>query len=250
MVLAGLAAGMPGALARPAGYLSSDVLDVVAVLPPAPVAGEARYENDRAVFRVTRRFLGSPRWDLATRDARLGTAEMLQAYGCAVGVTLSEQALPNLVQLVERASTDSAHAAGVAKEHFKRQRPFLIDQGEICQPREELAGSYDYPSGHTTRGWTWAAILAELAPDRATAILARGRSFGESRIVCGAHNASAVEAGRLTAASVLVVEHANRDFQADLVRARTELEELRADAGAPRPQGCDAEAALVALPVF
>jgi acid phosphatase (class A) len=30
-------------------------------------------------------------------------------------------------------------------------------------------------------------ILAELAPERATPILNRGRAYGESRVVCGVH---------------------------------------------------------------
>ena len=81
-------------------------------------------------------------------------------------------------------------------------------------------------------------------------IMARGRAYGESRIVCGVHNATAVEAGRMTSASTLAAVHAQAAFQADLALARAELAALRADPATPRPENCPAEAALVAQPIL
>ncbi len=235
---------------EPQGYLPPDAVDIVKILPPAPLRGEARYEADRAIFKATRRFVGSARWVLATNDVKLSTPAMLGDFSCAVGLALTPENAPHLVRLVERTGIDTARGSGIAKDYFKRLRPYQIDQGEICQPAAELVNSYDYPSGHTTRGWTWAELLAELAPDRAGDILARGRAFGESRIVCGVHNASAVEAGRLTAASILAAVHASPAFQSDLRAAKEELDALRADAKTARPQGCAEEAGLVTLPLF
>ncbi|MTJ83343.1 MAG: phosphatase PAP2 family protein [Telmatospirillum sp.] len=251
-VAAGLVAGAAAAVAKEKlpGYLPAEAVDILSILTPAPVKGEVRYEADRKIFQSTRPFAGSPRWGLATNDVKLSTADMLRDFSCAVGVSLTEDKLPHLVHLVERANTDTSRAAGVAKDHFKRLRPYQIDQGQTCQDPAELAGSYDYPSGHTTRGWTWASLLAELAPDRSGAILARGRSFGESRIVCGVHNSSAVEAGRVTAAAVLAVVHAAPEFAPEFRAARDELALLRAAADTTRPSGCAEEAALVGQPVF
>ena len=95
-------------------------------------------------------------------------------------------------------------------------------------------------------------LLTKLAPDRATPILARGRAFGESRIVCGVHNASAVEAGRLSATVTLPAAEQTADFQRDLADARTELAALRADPATPRPDAaqCAREAGLVAQTIF
>lgn len=242
--------GVAGARDGKQGYLAPDAVEIVKILPPAPREGEPRYQADREIFKATRRFVGTPRWTLATRDVKLSTADMLGAFSCAVGVALTPENAAKLVHVVETAGVDTAVTAGVAKDHFKRLRPFLIDDGETCESKTELSHSYDFPSGHTTRGWTWAELLAELAPDRAAAILARGRAFGESRIVCGAHNSSAVEAGRLTAASVLAAVHGSAAFQSDLKAAKAELDALRARPQAPQPQGCAEEAALVAEPVF
>jgi len=65
----------------------------------------------------------------------------------------------------------------------------------VCTPEDEEVLRKDgfYPSGHTALGWAWALILTEIAPDRADAILARGRAFGVSRNICNVHWHSDVE---------------------------------------------------------
>ena len=231
-----------------AGYLAPGAFDLLAVLPPAPRPDDPRGIADRAIFRATRALVGTPRWAMATNDVKLAPADMMRDFSCAAGIALTPQIAPRTTALITRASRDTARETGVAKTFYKRPRPFLIDRGEICQPAAEVADSYDYPSGHTTAGWTWATLLAELAPDRATAILARGRAFGESRVVCGVHNASAVEAGRLSASATLTAARTTPAFQADLAAARTEMDALRRDPATPRPAPalCSREAALVA----
>ncbi len=240
-------AGGPATRA-PQSYLDRDAFDLLTVLPPPPAVGDARDRADRAIFVSTRRFAGTPRWDLARNDVASGPAEMMRDFSCALGVTLTPANAPLLLAVADKASIDTARQTNAAKRRYKRLRPFMIDQGPICQPRFELR-SYDYPSGHTTRGWTWATILAEIAPDRATAILARGRAYGESRIVCGVYNRSAVEAGLISASATMAVVRAQPAFQADLAAARLEIDALRHDPAAPRPAACDSEAALVALEI-
>lgn len=232
------------------GYLPPGSFDIRAVLPAAPVPGDPRYDADRAIFKATRSMIGTPRWDLATNDVETDTADMMADFSCAVGVSLTPQNAPRLKALVETAGRDTGTSSYIAKNYFKRLRPFQIDDGTICQPKEELANSFDYPSGHTTWGWTWAQILADLAPDRATAILARGRAYGESRIVCGAHNASAVQYGYMTAAVTLAAVRANPKYQADLAAARNELTALRKTSAAPDSTMCQAEAALVSQSIY
>ena len=252
-VVLAVAAALSSALAAaggPAGYLDAGSFDIMQVLPPAPVRGDGRYQSDRQIFRATRKFVGTPRWDMATRDVSQKSADMLHDFSCAVGVALDPSNAPRTAALVERAAIDTAAQKNRAKDFYKRSRPYKIDPGPVCQPRAELDGSYDYPSGHTTSGWTWALILAELAPDRATPILARGRAYGQSRMVCGAHNESAVEAGWLTADATMAVVRTRPAYLAEAAAARAELDRLRHDPAAARPEACEAEAALVREPVL
>lgn len=249
VALAGIA-DVGGAAAPAAeGYLTPGEIDVATIIEPAPRPGDPRYDTDRKIFRATRALIGTPRWALATRDAKLDTASLLRDYSCAVGVALTPEAAPKLVHVLERASVDTARETNAAKAIYQRHRPYTIDKGEICQPRSELYDkkaqrvSYDYPSGHTTRGWTYALVLAALAPDRTQEVLQRGRAYGDSRFVCGAHNESAVEAGMLSATATMTAVAGKSTYQADLAEARAELAALRASG--PPAQGCTAEAELI-----
>lgn len=235
---------------RPAGYLTPGEFDVTTILEPAPRRGDPRYDTDRKIFRATRKLKDTPRWQLATSDADYGVPALLHDYSCAVGVQLTTKNAPKLVHVIQRAAADTGGQTGKAKEVYARNRPFTIDKGPVCQPTKELfdkkAGrmSYDYPSGHTTWGWTWALVLTAIAPDRAQQILQRGKAYGDSRFVCGAHNESAVEGGMQSASATMALVSTKPDYQADLAAARTEIAALRTTGTAP--QGCDAEAKLIA----
>ena len=227
----------------PPSYLPAAGFSILDVVPPAPVAGDARYEADRAIFAKTRALHGTDRWQLATRDVSEKPADLLRDFSCAAGLQLTPENAPHLTSLLVAAALDTARVNNEAKNRFRRARPFTIDNGPICQPEAEVVNSFDYPSGHTTRGWTWATILAELLPGRAASILARGRAYGESRIVCGVHNASAVEAGRLSASATLSAMRPGKRFQADMAVARHEL--LRLGRGGRSALTCPAEQLLV-----
>jgi acid phosphatase (class A) len=231
---------------RPAGYLPPGALDIVGILPPAPMKGGPRYEADRQIFRETRALKGSARWAMAIGDANLDPAALLDHFACSVNMQLTPAQVPRLLHIVRRASCDAGRATGAAKHHFRRLRPFWIDNGPTCRPRSLLGKSFDYPSGHATVGWMWAMILAQAEPDRASEILERGRSIGQSRIVCGVHNASAVIAGRMTATAVMTAVMATPAYQHDLAAARIELSALRRTAPRPNPEQCAIESKLVA----
>ena len=133
----------------------------------------------------------------------------------------------------------------VLKDQYRRKRPFLRDSGPICIPRDQfLVNSYDYPSGHSMLGWMTGLILAELEPDHAVTILARARAYGESRVFCGVHTASAVEAGRVAAAALVAELHGLPEFRQDQEAAKKELAELRQQHQTAL-QSCPAESRLV-----
>lgn len=250
VVMAATAAGMLIAAADQSRYLALPV-DISIVVPPPPQKGDARYEADRTVFRVTRRLLSTPRGTLAVQDVAWKVPDLMRDFSCAFGFSISMERTPALFHLLATADAETARANDLAKNKWKRLRPFLIDEGPVCQSKADLANSYDYPSGHTTRGWTAGLILADLRPDRAPQILARARAYGESRIVCGAHNMSAVEAGRLGATVSMQTVKLTREYLADVAAAKAELQGLRADpTSVPEGAVCLAEQALVAQSIY
>lgn len=245
LAAAGLAqAQMP--VAPSGGYLNSGAPDLLTVVPPAPAAGDPRDLADRAIFRATRAAQNTPRWTLAQHDADYSVAGLLGAFACALGEAPDSRNAPRLSALVGRAIADSNAASGGIKQEYRRKRPFLVDDGPICVARDSfLVNSFDYPSGHSTLGWVTGLILAELQPEHAAAILARARAYGESRIFCGVHNASAVEAGRIVAAALVAALHGSAEFRKDMQAAGKELADLRKGA-ASQAASCAVETREVA----
>lgn len=243
-ISAAIATGLPASANDVAGYLPPNALDTSRILPAPPPPGSAREQADRAIFKATRALEGSDRWRLAISDA--DEPAILESYACALGLQVEEKAAPILTRLLARARHDARLAVNQPKALYQRRRPYQIDEGAICTPgeRDHLSTVPDYPSGHTSWGWVVGAILAELVPDRATMILARARSYGESRVVCGVHNASAVEAGRTNGAVIVTASHGSAEFRADMEAAQREVAALRQKSNALT--GCLAEEELVA----
>ncbi|WP_294255266.1 phosphatase PAP2 family protein [uncultured Sphingomonas sp.] len=222
-----------------APYLAaSQYPDGMVILPPPPAPDSPGAAMDMAVFRATRKLEGSPRWRIATDDV---TNDPLRRNACAMGMVLDAKNAPALARLLDRAGTGPV--VGRVKAAYQVPRPYLREDGPICEAKTaHLASNGDYPSGHTANGWLEAQVLAEVMPDKAAAILARGRAYGESRAICGSHSKSAVEAGYMAGASVFAVLQTSPGYRRDFAAARQEVARLRATAPRPNAQSCAAEA--------
>lgn len=232
----------------PAGYLSNgEIPDSLALLPAPPAGGSAAFAQDEAVSVEARALRNSPRWQQAAEDANLSFPRAAGTYACALNVDINENDTPHLYTLLRRTLQDAGRATAGAKNKYARTRPFVTFNESTCLPADEaiLRNNGSYPSGHASAGWTWALILAELAPERSDAILARGRSFGESRLVCNVHWQSDVLAGRFMAAGVVARLHSNDVFKADMAAARAEISAARARNLKPT-RDCAAESAALA----
>jgi acid phosphatase (class A) len=222
------------------GYLdASEYPDSVALLPPPPAPGSAALAADEAAHKAARLPHDAPRWKLATKDAELRFPKAAEVFACTLGIEISESATPHLNMLLRRIRMDSSRANDRAKSQYRRPRPFMVTKEEPCS-RDE-ASPNAYPSGHAAIGWAWALALAEAAPDQANAILKRGLEYGESRVVCGVHWASDIEAGRVIGAATIGRLHANPVFRAQLALAGEEIATARAAKTKPQAD-CELEA--------
>jgi len=230
------------------GYLApGDLPDILALLPSPPAAGSAAQAADDAAFHELVKLQGTPRGAIAVQDADLGFPHAAAVFSCALGVPVSEQATPNLNMLLQRTLTDVIRATSKTKERYQRTRPFVVFSTSSCTPAEEgfLRTNGSYPSGHASIGWLWGLALAEIAPERADAVLQRGRAFGQSRGVCGVHWRSDIEAGRTAGAATFARLQTNPVFQAQLEAARAEVAKERGSGATPQSD-CGAEAAALA----
>ena len=227
------------------GYLQPAQLpDSLALLRPPPAAGSNASAADEDEYRVTRALRDSPRWALAAKDAELKFPMATEVFSCALAMPISAEATPHLNMLLRRVRADASRATDKAKNHYKRRRPYIAHHDTSCTPKEKHKND-SYPSGHSSIGWAWALSLAELAPDRADAILQRGYAFGQSRIVCGVHWQSDVEAGRVIGAATVARLHADPVYAAQMAGARKEIASAHA-AGLKSPLACAAEAQALA----
>lgn len=237
--------GRPESLA---GYLPKNALpDSLSLLPPPPAPGSAAQARDDAAATAALAKCGSARWKQATQDADLNFPQAAQTFSCAVGIGIGAADTPRLYALLRRTLVDDGSATHAAKIKYQRARPFTVNAAPICTPPDAsyLRTNGSYPSGHSAVGWSWALILAEIAPENGAAILARGLAFGESRVVCNVHWLSDVEAGRLIASATVASLHGQPDFRADVEAARAEIAAARARALPPN-RDCAKETAQLA----
>ena len=233
------------------GYLAADAIpDSLALVPAPPAAGSAALAQDHAVAAAALAMRDSPRFELARRDADLDFPQAARLFACALGVEIDPVHTPATWRLLRRSLVDAAQSTRAAKLRYRRMRPFVENDAPTCTPEDEtgLRDSGSYPSGHTAIGWTWALALAQAAPERSDALLARGRSFGESRLVCNVHWQSDVLQGRFMGAGTFARLQAEPAFRADVAAATDELARIRKQGRAPRSD-CAAEAAALAQPL-
>jgi acid phosphatase (class A) len=231
------------------GYLSPDSLPKIhELIPPPPEAGSAALAYDEEVSKKNLTLNGTSRWQLAAEDAR----QVVEAFSCALNAPITEKDTPLLYKLLRRVCMDAASGTSQTKQKYKRPRPFIVNKEPICTPegQEWLGRNGSYPSGHTACGWACALVLTEIAPEYIDAILARGRAFGQSRVVCNVHWQSDVTEGRFVGTAVVARLHAESAFRADIEAARIELKAVRGKNIKPT-RDCIAEAeALTELPQF
>ena len=218
----------PGILA---GYLQPEEHpNSLALIPPPPAEGSAALALDEEVSRKSVALRGTPRWNLAAKDAELMFPAAACTFSCALGIPITEKGTPHLYMLLRRTLADAGLSTYTAKNHYQRKRPFMLNGEPVCTPEEEegLRKDGSYPSGHTAIGWAWALILTEIAPNRADAILARGRAFGESRNICNVHWHSDVVEGRFIGSAAVARLHADPAFRAEIEAAKAEVASVRA----------------------
>jgi acid phosphatase (class A) len=220
--------------------------DSVALVPPPPASGSAGEAADVAVYGSQAALRDTPRWRLAAADADVSFPHAAGVFSCALDIPITERETPNLYELLQRVMVDAGQSTSAAKSKYRRPRPYVVYDDPICVPEHTrvLRDNAAYPSGHAAAGWAWALVLAELVPDRLTDVLRRGLEFGQSRVVCGVHWQSDVEAGRTVAAAVVARLHAEPAFTAQMARARAEIAQQR-EARAKPAADCAAEAATL-----
>lgn len=208
------------------GYLAFEEMpNSLLLVPPPPEEGSAAWELDMEMAAKFVTMEDEARKSQAASDAELHFPEAVEAFNMVLDLKISEETTPMVYMILRRTLADAGLSTYAAKDHYQRERPFMLNGSPTCTPEEEddLRNDGSYPSGHTAIGWAWALILTELFPEQADVILERGKEFGISRNICNVHWHSDVLAGRMMGAAAVARLHANADFLIDMEAAKAEI---------------------------
>ena len=208
----------------------SEVANSFELLPPPPQANSILFLYDKAQYDWGKELRSTPRGAQAAIDANLHAVS--EIFSEAFGVTISKEQTPETYKLVLNMREDAGDlSTRHAKVYYMRARPFSFFKEDTCLPEHQKALSTNgsYPSGHTAIGWATALVLAEINVDRQNEILKRGYEMGQSRVICGYHFQSDVDAARLVSSAVVARLHANDAFMAQLKKAKDEFAKLQKD---------------------
>lgn len=217
--------------------IEPEVANSFELLPAPPESGSILFLYDKERYDWGRLQRNTPRGDQAVQDARLDAKGVAFAFSEAFGIEISEKRTPHIHKLITNMREDAGDlSTRHAKDYYMRVRPFKFFEAPTCNPeqQEALSTNGSYPSGHTAIGWATALVLAEINPGRQNEILKRGFEMGQSRVICGYHFQSDVDAARIVASAVVARLHANDAFMEQLGKAKKEFSTLQ-KSGAIRP---------------
>jgi acid phosphatase (class A) len=141
-------------------------------------------------------------------------------FADVLGPWFTPENVPYTAALLKEAARTNKSIHGAAKLSWLRKRPQITEPRlKPCLPLEKNSS---YPSGHAALGAMWSNLLAEMFPENAEIILARGRQIGTDRELAGMHWPSDVEAGLKLGTEVAHRMLADPDFKAKLQKAREE----------------------------
>ena len=203
-----------------AGLLSPAQYEAAMLLPPPPATGSARVVAERTELHAiekarTPETLKRAQSDNDTKDATI--------FAEVMGPGFDLKKLPATAKLFADVRVEEKLAADAAKTFFKRDRPWIADD-KLKPCSKEDAPQTSYPSGHATMGYSMGVVLAHLVPEKAQPIMTRAAEYAESRLVCGMHFRSDIEAGQVLGTVVALELLQNPTFKTEYDAA---VEELR-----------------------
>ena len=169
--------------------------------------------------------LDPERGPLAIVDAEWGMSIVEKEFSKPFGLQISKEDTPEIYRLLALSIYTADDMAKIPKTYYMRRRPFMRMHEGTSTPSEEkyLRTNGSYPSGHTILGWITALLMTEINPDCAEAVLARALTYGESRVIVGAHWQSDVDAGYLMASAAYAKLHTSDRFLDQMRKAQKEF---------------------------
>jgi len=205
------------AMAKDAILVQPAQFDVLAMLHSPPADASEQTKSELAELHQIQATRTQAEFDKAATD---GKDETVFLFHALFGDGFTAERLPVTAAFFKKVGNDESVYATIAKNEWHRPRPFLVDADiHPCGPGK----SFSYPSGHATRGYVLGVVLAAAVPEKRDAILERSADYARSRLICGVHYRTDVEAGRQVGTALAAVMLSMPPIQQQVADVRAEL---------------------------
>ncbi len=209
--------GTGPAQAAEAYLLAKDTVNLLELLAPPPGPQDPQTQRELDELRQIQQSRLPARVAVAQADVE----ETVFRLTLVFSTPLTGAQVPHTAALFHQVDVLAARVIAPAKQGFGRPRPYILapDLRPVC-PR---AFNLSYPSGHATVGYLMGIILAAMVPEQRAEIFARTQEFAESRLVCGVHYRSDIEAGRIAGTVLAALAMNDPAFAEPFAAAKAEL---------------------------
>jgi acid phosphatase (class A) len=145
--------------------------------------------------------------------------QLFYILSTVTGQKINYKDYPATTQLLMNCIQDIRVTEFRLKKHFKRPRPYHLEPA--LKPLARI-NSPSFPSGHSLWSYTEAYLFGELIPDKRQEFIKTAAEVRWSRELMGIHYPSDNEASRVIGWYLLKYWYKNRQFVADLKKAKTE----------------------------
>lgn len=210
------------------GFLTIDELpDAVKFLPVPPTSGAA-YDEDVKAYEWGKEQRKDPK--IAEKCLRQDTMDVAVIFNEALGFKLLTYENREILNLVLWAVKDARKVSNPAKEYYKRLKPFQIfHEASLKDDAKKAVSSstFAYPSGHAVRSWTYALVLADVAPEYTEILNKCADDYSISRVIMGRHWKTDIDAGKMVAEKVHEQLLKSPAYQAQLEKARQQYKMVK-----------------------
>jgi acid phosphatase (class A) len=203
--------------AAEATFLMPGHPDLTKLLAPPPGPNSAEQVADVAGVLALQKTRTKAQADRALADDTAGTF----GFADVLGPNFTAERLPKTAALFEKLRGDAVVVTNASKDLWNRPRPW--DASTAVQPVGEKPSGSSYPSTSSVVGYLTAIVLADMVPEKTAALYARGREFGDDRVILGVHLPTDIEAGRLAATAIAAALLENAAFMNEFAGAKVEL---------------------------
>lgn len=210
------------------GFLTMQELPNAVKFLPAPPKSGAAYDEDVKYYEWGKEQRKDPK--ISANCLRQDTMDVTTIFNEALGFKLLSYQNKEILDLVSWAVKDARKVSNPAKEYYKRLKPFQVFHEASLKDNAKSAMSsstFAYPSGHAVRSWTYAFVLADVAPEYTKVLNKCADDYSMGRVIMGRHWKTDIDAGKMVAAKVYEKLKKSPAYQAQLKLAREQYKTVQ-----------------------